>query len=53
MTVSSLEAAEMVKLVNNSHTDVIYSFGYRPAVDLKEGLGLTWEWYRRSMSVSR
>ena len=27
--------------------------GYRPAVDLKEGLGLTWEWYRRSMSVSR
>ena len=27
--------------------------GYRPAVDLADGLGLTWEWYRRSMSVSR
>ena len=46
-------APDLTNLVNNSHTDVIYSFGYRPAVDLKEGLGLTWEWYRRSMSVSR
>lgn len=27
VTVSSLEAAEMVKLINNCHTDLLYSFG--------------------------
>ena len=30
--VSSLEAAEMVKLVNNCHTDVIYSYGNEVAL---------------------
>jgi UDP-N-acetyl-D-mannosaminuronic acid dehydrogenase len=30
--VSSLEAAEMVKLVNNCHTDLIYSFGNEVAL---------------------
>lgn len=39
VTVSSLEAAEMVKLVNNSHTDVIYSFGNEVAM-MAHGLGL-------------
>lgn len=34
--VSSLEAAEMVKLVNNCHTDVIYSFGNEVALMTKE-----------------
>lgn len=34
--VSSLEAAEMVKLVNNCHTDVIYSFGNEVALMAKE-----------------
>jgi UDP-N-acetyl-D-mannosaminuronic acid dehydrogenase len=37
--VSSLEAAELVKLVNNCHTDVIYSFGNEVAM-LTERLGL-------------
>jgi UDP-N-acetyl-D-mannosaminuronic acid dehydrogenase len=37
--VSSLEAAEAVKLVNNSHTDLIYSFGNEVAL-LAERLGL-------------
>jgi UDP-N-acetyl-D-mannosaminuronic acid dehydrogenase len=30
--VASLEAAEMVKLINNSHTDLIYSFGNEVAL---------------------
>ncbi len=34
--VSSLEAAEMVKLVNNCHTDVIYSYGNEVALIAKE-----------------
>lgn len=33
--VSSLEAAEMVKLVNNCHTDVIYSYGNEVALMAK------------------
>ena len=37
--VSGLEAAELVKLVNNCHTDVIYSFGNEVAM-LTERLGL-------------
>ncbi|TWF79033.1 UDP-N-acetyl-D-mannosaminuronic acid dehydrogenase [Pseudonocardia hierapolitana] len=37
--VSSLEAAELVKLANNCHTDVIYSFGNEIAM-LTERLGL-------------
>ncbi len=37
--VSSLEAAETVKLINNCHTDVIYSFGNEVAL-LAERLGL-------------
>jgi len=37
--VSSLEAAEMVKLVNNSHTDLIYSYGNEVAMIAHE-LGL-------------
>jgi UDP-N-acetyl-D-mannosaminuronic acid dehydrogenase len=37
--VSSLEAAEMVKLVNNAHTDTIYGFGNEVAL-LAETLGL-------------
>jgi len=36
MSVSSLEAAEMVKLVNNCHTDVIYSFGNEVALMARE-----------------
>ncbi len=39
MPVSSLEAAEMVKLVNNCHTDVIYSYGNEVALMAQE-LGL-------------
>ncbi len=34
--VSSLEAAEMVKLVNNCHTDVIYSYGNEVALIARE-----------------
>ncbi len=37
--VSSLEIAEFVKLINNSHTDVIYSFGNEVAL-CAEALGL-------------
>lgn len=37
--VSSLEAAEMVKLINNSHTDLIYSFGNEVAL-MAERFGL-------------
>ncbi|MGH3648369.1 MAG: nucleotide sugar dehydrogenase [Micromonosporaceae bacterium] len=37
--VSTLETAELVKLTNNCHTDVIYSFGNEVAM-LAEGLGL-------------
>jgi UDP-N-acetyl-D-mannosaminuronic acid dehydrogenase len=37
--VSSLEAAELVKLANNCHTDLIYSFGNEIAM-LTERLGL-------------
>jgi UDP-N-acetyl-D-mannosaminuronic acid dehydrogenase len=37
--VSSLEAAEMVKLINNSHTDLIYSFGNEVAL-MAERVGL-------------
>lgn len=37
--VSGLEAAEFVKLVNNCHTDVIYSFGNEVAM-MTERLGL-------------
>jgi UDP-N-acetyl-D-mannosaminuronic acid dehydrogenase len=37
--VSSLEAAEMVKLVNNCHTDLIYSFGNEIAL-MAERFGL-------------
>ena len=37
--VSSLEAAELVKLVNNAHTDTIYGFGNEVAL-LAEVLGL-------------
>ena len=37
--VSSLEAAELVKLVNNCHTDLIYSFGNEVAL-LAERAGL-------------
>lgn len=37
--VSSLEAAELVKLINNAHTDVIYGFGNEVAL-LAEPLGL-------------
>jgi len=36
MPVSSLEAAEMVKLANNCHTDVIYSYGNEVALMAKE-----------------
>ena len=36
MPVSSLESAEMVKLVNNCHTDVIYSFGNEVALMARE-----------------
>ena len=36
---SSLEAAEMVKLINNSHTDLIYSFGNEVAM-MGQSLGL-------------
>lgn len=36
MAVSSLEAAEMVKLVNNCHTDVIYSYGNEVALIARE-----------------
>jgi len=32
VTVSSLEAAELVKLVNNAHTDLIYSYGNEVAL---------------------
>lgn len=32
VTVSSLEAAELVKLVNNCHTDLIYSYGNEVAL---------------------
>jgi UDP-N-acetyl-D-mannosaminuronic acid dehydrogenase len=32
VTVSSLEAAEMVKLINNCHTDLIYSYGNEVAL---------------------
>jgi UDP-N-acetyl-D-mannosaminuronic acid dehydrogenase len=37
--VSNLETAEMVKLTNNCHTDVIYSFGNEIAM-MSEGFGL-------------
>lgn len=37
--VSSLEAAEMIKLINNAHTDVIYAFGNEVAL-LAEAFGL-------------
>jgi UDP-N-acetyl-D-mannosaminuronic acid dehydrogenase len=37
--VSSIEAAELVKLVNNAHTDTIYGFGNEVAL-LCEALGL-------------
>jgi UDP-N-acetyl-D-mannosaminuronic acid dehydrogenase len=37
--VSSLEAAEMVELINNCHTDVIYSFGNEVAL-MAERFGL-------------
>lgn len=37
--VSSLEAAELVKLVCNAHTDLIYGFGNEVAL-IAEGLGL-------------
>lgn len=37
--VSSLEAAEMVKLINNCHTDVIYAFGNEVAL-MAERFGL-------------
>lgn len=37
--VSSLEAAEMVKLINNCHTDLIYSFGNEVAL-MAERFGL-------------
>jgi UDP-N-acetyl-D-mannosaminuronic acid dehydrogenase len=36
MPVSSLETAEMVKLANNCHTDVIYSYGNEVALMAKE-----------------
>jgi len=36
MLVSSLEAAEMVKLVNNCHTDVLYSYGNEVALMAKQ-----------------
>lgn len=39
VTVSSLEAAEMVKLINNCHTDLIYSYGNEVAL-MAERLGL-------------
>ena len=39
VTVSSLEAAETVKLVNNCHTDLIYGYGNEVAL-LAERLGL-------------
>ena len=39
VAVSSLEAAEMVKLVNNSHTDLIYAYGNEVAL-LAERWGL-------------
>jgi UDP-N-acetyl-D-mannosaminuronic acid dehydrogenase len=39
VVVSSLEAAELVKLVNNAHTDVIYGFGNEVAL-IAEPLGL-------------
>src|SRR5205814_6540904 len=37
--VSSLEAAEMVKLINNCHTDLIYSYGNEVAL-MAERFGL-------------
>jgi UDP-N-acetyl-D-mannosaminuronic acid dehydrogenase len=41
--VASLEAAEMVKLVNNAHTDLIYGYGNEVA-RIAEALGLdAWE----------
>src|SRR5690606_39603370 len=39
LPVSSLEAAELVKLTNNCHTDVIYAFGNELAM-LSERFGL-------------
>ena len=36
VSVTSLEAAEMVKLINNCHTDVLYSFGNEVAMMAKE-----------------
>ena len=39
VVVASLEAAEMVKLVNNCHTDLIYSFGNEVAL-LAERVGV-------------
>lgn len=39
VTVSSLEAAEMVKLICNCHTDLIYGFGNEVAM-MAESLGL-------------
>ncbi|MGW7384509.1 nucleotide sugar dehydrogenase [Streptomyces sp. NPDC054794] len=39
ITVSSLETAEMIKLVCNSHTDLIYGFGNEVAL-IAEALGL-------------
>lgn len=39
VVVSSLEVAEMVKLVNNCHTDLIYGFGNEVAM-MAEALGL-------------
>jgi UDP-N-acetyl-D-mannosaminuronic acid dehydrogenase len=39
VTVSSLEAAEMIKLICNAHTDLIYGFGNEVAI-MAEVLGL-------------
>jgi UDP-N-acetyl-D-mannosaminuronic acid dehydrogenase len=39
VTVSSLEAAEMIKLICNAHTDLIYGFGNEVAL-MAEALGL-------------
>jgi len=49
--VSSLEAAEMIKLMCNSHTDLIYGFGNQVAL-IAEALGLNAEELIRSANLN-
>jgi UDP-N-acetyl-D-mannosaminuronic acid dehydrogenase len=48
--VSSLEAAELVKLVNNAHTDTLYAFGNEVAL-MADQLGLDAMEVRRAANV--